>query len=329
MFNRKVILSFDYELFYGDRSGTVLKSLIEPTSLLLDTMDAVGFKGNFFIDCQMLKYLNEENTERTLADYYLIVEQIKDIIRRGHRVELHIHPHWVDAKYNGDGSWDFSEFRHYSLNSFTEHEIVAMFKEGAELLTSVAREVEPDYHLSAFRAGGWAVQPFSAIKKGLQEVGITIDSSVMPGIKLECENSTCDFLNTPVKKYGFYRFEDDVNKEVADGSFIEVPISLAKTGFLYLIANKLNAMMKVHYVCETDGTHFRANDEPSKWTQPKNTSICTFSSRVPLAPMLFAMQSKTDLMCFIDHPKDVSSWTSLGIRNLSKVAKSVLYKDLL
>lgn len=329
MFNRKVILSFDYELFYGDRSGTVLKSLIEPTSLLLDTMDAVGFKGNFFIDCQMLKYLNEENTERTLADYYLIVEQIKDIIRRGHRVELHIHPHWVDAKYNGDGSWDFSEFRHYSLNSFTEHEIVAMFKEGAELLTSVAREVEPDYHLSAFRAGGWAVQPFSAIKKGLQEVGITIDSSVMPGIKLECENSTCDFLNTPVKKYGFYRFEDDVNKEVADGSFIEVPISLAKTGFLYLIANKLNAMMKVHYVCETDGTHFRANDEPSKWTQPKNTSICTFSSRVPLAPMLFAMQSETDLMCFIDHPKDVSSWTSLGIRNLSKVAKSVLYKDLL
>lgn len=329
MFKKKVILSYDYEFFFGDRSGTVRKSLIEPTNLLLDTMDPVGFKGNFFIDWQMLKYLKEENTERTLADYNLIKEQIKDIIRRRHRIELHIHPHWVDAKYNGDGTWNYSDFRHYSLNSFSEHEIIAMFKEGSELLTSIAREVEPNYHLCAFRAGGWAVQPFTAIKNGLQEVGITIDSSVMPGIKLECDNSNCDFLNAPVKKSGYYHFEDDVTVEVADGSFIEVPISLAKTGSLYFLVNKLNAMMKVQYLCETDGTHFRANDAPSKWTQPKNTSICTFSNRVPLAPMLFALQSKTDLMCFIDHPKDVSSWTKLGIRNLAKVANSVLYKDLL
>ena len=77
----------------------------------------------------MLKYLKEENTERTLSDYNLIKNQLKDMVRRGHRIELHIHPHWVDAKYNGDGTWDFSEFRHYSLNSFSEDEITEMLSE--------------------------------------------------------------------------------------------------------------------------------------------------------------------------------------------------------
>lgn len=130
MFQKKeIILSYDYELFFGDRSGTVLRSLIEPTNLLLDAMDSVSFKGNFFVDWQMLKYLKEANTERTLADHQLIIDQLKDMVYRGHRIELHIHPHWVDAKYNGDGTWDFSEFRHYSLNSFSEKEIVDMFVE--------------------------------------------------------------------------------------------------------------------------------------------------------------------------------------------------------
>jgi len=43
MFNKKVILSYDYELFFGDRSGTVQKSLMEATNLLLAKMDPVVY----------------------------------------------------------------------------------------------------------------------------------------------------------------------------------------------------------------------------------------------------------------------------------------------
>ena len=107
---KRIILSYDYELFFGDRSGTVQKSLIEPTNQLLDAMDSVGFKGNFFIDWQMIKYLSMEDDNRCKQDYDAIVNQLKDIVHRGHRIELHIHPHWVDAKYNGDGTWNFNQF---------------------------------------------------------------------------------------------------------------------------------------------------------------------------------------------------------------------------
>lgn len=65
----------------------------------------------------MLKYLRKVDTERTNRDIQLIETQIKDIVRRGHRIELHLHPHWIDAQYNGDGTWNFQNYTHYALSS--------------------------------------------------------------------------------------------------------------------------------------------------------------------------------------------------------------------
>lgn len=218
MKKKKVILSYDYELFFGDRSGTVQKSLIEPTNQLLDAMESVGFKGNFFIDWQMLKYLSLEKDDRCKLDHAAIVSQLKDMVRRGHRIELHIHPHWVDAKYNGDGTWNFDEFRHYSLNSFTKDEITEMFVEGTNLLESIAREIEPNYKIIAFRVGGWAVQPFDILAEGFIKAGIKIDSSVMPGLHSELDNSYFDFRNAPLSQLGYYHFDMDVVTEKKQGN---------------------------------------------------------------------------------------------------------------
>lgn len=327
LMKKKVILSFDYELFFGDRSGTVQKTLIEPTNQLLDAMDSVGFKGNFFVDWQMLKYLKAEGTERTDADYALIENQLKDMIRRGHRIEIHIHPHWVDAKYNGDGTWDYSEFRHYSLNTFTEDEIVDMFKEGAELLTSIARQVEPDYKLCAFRAGGWAVQPFGKIKKGLEAVDIYIDSSSMPGVHIICDNSECNFLDAPCKKEGYYRFSDDVCIEDTQGKFLEIPISRTPAGIIRRIINKLISKSKYDFSSMADGTHVRASDNPDKWETKGPGALCTFSYVVPVFVPLFRLEDRRDVLCFIDHPKDIHKYTCKSIKLLSYVANTVLYKD--
>ena len=38
---KRAILSFDYELFFGDKSGTVQKTLIEPTNIMLNVLDEV------------------------------------------------------------------------------------------------------------------------------------------------------------------------------------------------------------------------------------------------------------------------------------------------
>ena len=95
---RTIILSYDYEIFFGDKSGTIEKTLIVPTNFLLNKMDELEIKGNFFIDYLMLKYLRKVDTERTNRDIQLIETQIKDIVRRGHRIELHFPP--MRTKHN-------------------------------------------------------------------------------------------------------------------------------------------------------------------------------------------------------------------------------------
>ena len=326
---KKIILSFDYELFFGDKSGTVQKTLIDPTKKLLDVMDSVGFKGNFFIDWLMLKYLKAEDDIRCQHDYELIVNQIKDIVARGHRIELHIHSHWVDAKYNGDWTWDFGDFKHYSLQSFNEKDITQMLVDGTNLLTSIAQEVDPDYRIVAFRAGGWAIQPFSKLSEGFKSAGIKIDSSVMPGVEIVTDYSYCNFLNLEPPTGGAYRFSDDVNVEDNNGAFIEVPISSIRPNIPSRIVAKIARIMGVSFDSLADGTHERKCCTPDKWNFPSKRSVCTFSSVAPLDNLLRLLFAPGSVFCFIDHPKDLSRQTIPGIKMLSYFCESMLYKDFL
>lgn len=330
MKRKKIILSYDYELFFGDRSGTVQKSLIEPTNLLLDSMDRVGFKGNFFIDWQMIKYLSLEKDEQCRHDYASVVNQLKDIVRRGHRIELHIHPHWVDAKYNGDGTWNFSEYRHYCLNSFPPNEITDMFVEGTNLLESIAREVIPDYKIVAFRAGGWAVQPFRLLIKGFQKTGIRIDSSVISGLGVISQHASIDYTAIKNPSCGFYKFKD--NESIEDkGEFIEVPISTCKRTFPVKIVSLLSRLIKCDVKAITDGTHSRTADPEEQWLNPHHLGVFTFSNITPLETFLRQVTNNDrDVICYIEHPKDYSKYTARNIRALSCTrCDSINYKDIL
>ena len=41
------------------------------------------------------------------SDYNLIVSNIHEILSEGHMIELHIHPHWLDACFNQEkNTWD-------------------------------------------------------------------------------------------------------------------------------------------------------------------------------------------------------------------------------
>lgn len=328
---RSLILSYDYELFFGERSGTVENTLIKPTNLLLDCMDYVGFKGNFFVDYLMLKYLAKEQDPQPQEDLEKIRKQLKDMVRRGHRIELHLHPHWVDAKYNGDGTWDYSEFRHYSLSTFTENEITDMFKEGADYLNKLAREVDPDYQVYAFRAGGWAVQPFDKLKKGFYEAGIKIDSSVAHGACGKNQFSWFDFRNAPSDET--YCFTNDVCQRDNNGEFLEVPISSLNRWLFYRVIDKTHRMLSKRLHIITDGTHKRKDlkkeniKKNSIWCQPG--SMYTLSRISPITVLICALVCRRKLLVYIDHPKDFTFSALTSIKLLAKNFKSITYCDLI
>lgn len=255
---KNIILSFDYELFFGDEPGTVQKSILEPTYLLLDTLEKVNGKATFFVDYLMLKYLLAEN-EKTRLEANMIIEQLKEIVRRGSRIELHIHPHWIDAKYV-DNKWDFSNFSHYCLSSFPKEDITKMFVEGTEMLESIAREVDPNYKIIAFRAGGWAILPFSNMAEGFRQSGIKVDSSVCYGKIIHAYGYDLDFTDVPSE--GIYRFSDDVKRKDVDGEFIESQICSFKHNIMTTLLNMYYHKRHPELFKKlADGSHNRKNDK--------------------------------------------------------------------
>ena len=53
----KIFLTYDYELFFGDPTGSVEKCIIEPTQRLLEIAKRTGARYTFFIDVGYLKQL--------------------------------------------------------------------------------------------------------------------------------------------------------------------------------------------------------------------------------------------------------------------------------
>lgn len=328
---KEIILSYDYELFFGYNSGTVRRSIIEPTNLLLDRLDNCGFKANFFIDFLMIKALRQEKDTVARNDLISIENQIRDIVKRGHRIELHIHPHWVDAKYVGDGKWDFSNYDHYCIHSLPASDIRDMFTEGCKILKEIIEPIDGNYRIVAYRAGGWAIQPFDKIKNAMVVNDIIIDSSAARKVFSLTGYSKCDFRFIPIEDY--YHFEDDISQPVEKGNFIEVPISTYRRNTIHRILDHGYGLLFPSKLKKyADGTHQLKQEKlsperPSK--RHRKYAMVTLSQRCFLTVLSNLFFTKRKLLVFIDHPKDFTYSALENLWFLSKFTKSILYKDII
>ena len=116
---KEIILTIDYELFLGKETGSVKECMIEPTEKLALILEKNGSKMTVFWD--ILHYYRllelENNYSELKQDRILIEEQILDLARRGHDIQLHLHPHWLDAKYeNSKWNFNYERFKLHNLS---------------------------------------------------------------------------------------------------------------------------------------------------------------------------------------------------------------------
>ncbi len=224
MRNKKLILTFDYELYLGIDSGTVQKCIIEPTDIILDLLNKHRCKGIIFVDATYLLKLAETGHK----DLKIINEQICRIIRSGNNVELHLHPQWLDSYKISDEKWRFKSFERYSLHSLNDEEIGKIFKDGIRLLENMIHKTDKNYKIRAFRAGGWAIQPFYKLKNHFIKNNIYFDFSVNPGLYSGSYSyAYYDFREAP-DELDFWRIDEDPCKPDKNGIFIEIPVSTLK-----------------------------------------------------------------------------------------------------
>jgi peptidoglycan/xylan/chitin deacetylase (PgdA/CDA1 family) len=213
----KIYLTLDYELFLGADTGSVELCLIKPMEYLCAMADKYRVKFTIFVDaaylCALKRFIKYQQINR---DYNIVVQHLSFLKQKGHSIALHLHPHWFYAEYNGN-DW-IAPSGHYKLSDIPLEEVYNIIAESKSLLEEIINT-----RVSAFRAGGFSIQPFELYAKIFEDLGLNIDSSVLCGMQYNSDNQQYDYRNAPQKDS--YPFSKDICKEDNKGPFREYPVS--------------------------------------------------------------------------------------------------------
>ncbi|OQB62917.1 MAG: hypothetical protein BWX95_01201 [Bacteroidetes bacterium ADurb.Bin141] len=223
---KQVLITFDYELFLGNRSGSVDDCLIKPTNQIIDVIEKHGERAIFFVDTTHLLTLEKyaEKYDACSNDLETVSAHIASISKRGHEIFPHLHPHWLDAEYLPQtNEWKLTGTDKYRFFHLNENERELIFTGSVELLNKFIKPHNPEYILDGYRAGGWCIQPFSAFEPYFKKHKIKYDFSVLGKFYLFSNAQFFDFSEAPEKSV--YHFQNDIVKENDKGLFTELNIS--------------------------------------------------------------------------------------------------------
>ena len=224
-------LSLDYELF-GSGRGDVFKHIIEPTNRLLAICSKNGLKLTIFFE--IVEYWKLKETyesgetmgyERNPAE--AMANQIRKAHQLGHDIQLHLHPQWIDAKYE-KGEWELNMkfWRLPEVPDKPTNEISIglgeLIRKGKEDLEHILQQINPDYKCNVLRAGGYNIDPSERLLTILKENEFIADSSIYYGGKAQSELSSYDYTNVT----------NDVPYWFTNGSLLSV--NQGKEGFMEL-----------------------------------------------------------------------------------------------
>ena len=233
-----VIFSSDYEI-HGNGDGCPYELMVEPTDRMLRQFAEYGAKLTIMADIgEILKF--KEHAEQTGRDdfhYEKIAAQLKETIRNGHDVQLHIHASYFNARLE-HGSWkqDWSEYNFAGLPYERLQEVVRV---GKEFLETLLQPVNPDYRCEVFRAANWSMSPSRNAVRALVENGIRIDTSVFKHgrrkgiVSFDYSNACSDVVPWRVD-------ENDICRRSDSGKLLEVPIYSERRWIgAFLTANRI------------------------------------------------------------------------------------------
>src|SRR5689334_17177668 len=106
----KIYLAFvdDWELS-GNGSGDVEELQIEPMRELVKVYDRYGIRGSFNAEVmQQLSFRRLQDRYPELGHAAVAWDNaVLETYRKGHDVQLHIHPQWIGAEYK-NGGWSLT-----------------------------------------------------------------------------------------------------------------------------------------------------------------------------------------------------------------------------
>jgi hypothetical protein len=196
----------------GNGSGDPRVLQFAPMRRLTEIYQKFGVRGSFNAEVmQQLTYRNLQGRFpelRALADEWEQV--VTDSFRQGHDIQLHLHPQWIGAGYEGHGSWNLRG--DWSIINYSGQQMRALLLSGKQFLESLLRKVDPAYSCVSFRAGSWCAAPSDSLFPILAELGFVFDISIVAGIRYDTPHVKLDYSQCEEPFFPYYPEMNDARR---------------------------------------------------------------------------------------------------------------------
>lgn len=302
----KILLTLDYELFLGNKTGTSEHCLIKPMQAMIAHTAKYNVKFTLFVDAAYLYMLKKMGTEYSelLDEFKRVTEHLRYLQSLGHEIQMHLHPQWFYSSYT-NGVWKLDQ-DHYKLSDMPHDEVERLFVSSKQVLDDIV-----GHKTIGFRAGGFSAQPTELLIELFQKTGLRIDSSVCAGTKYDSPKQKYDYSCCPQKSS--YYFDKNICSEIDDiksddVKYLELPITMYRLSPLFYwkyIAIRMLRSSKHRNM--GNGVSIAANNDSIRSRLLKHSlGMATIDGyKISYLVNVYKQQmiNNAPLMCIIGHPK--------------------------
>lgn len=202
-----VLLEDDWEL-KGNGLGNVAELQYVPSLFLMNLCQELNIKMTFMVDvAQQLTFINHQSNPEIKIQKELWDNNVRFMKQKGFDVQLHLHPQWINAKYEkgffyvGD-NWNIGSYEDGVRKNLVDNAVKYLY----ELITPI----DSEYKIHSFKPGSWGIQPSEGILNDLLNNGIKLVLGVKKGLYVP--NLKVDYRNLEEDTYPYYPDFKDITK---------------------------------------------------------------------------------------------------------------------
>lgn len=177
----------------GNGTGDPRVLQFEPMRKLVKIFNEHGVRGSF--NAEVMQQLAYRSQQERFPELKVIADEWEQVVtesfRQGHDIQLHLHPQWLGASYQGQGNWKLGG--DWSILNYPRQQIREMLLTGKQYLESLLRKIDPGYACVSFRAGSWCAAPSDSLMPILSELGFVFDMSIVAGIRNDTPQVELDY----------------------------------------------------------------------------------------------------------------------------------------
>ena len=279
-------LADDWEV-RGNGTGDPRVLQFKPMRQLVKIFNRYGVRGSFNVE--VMQQLTYRRLQDRFPELKIIADEweqaVKGAFCQGHDIQLHLHPQWLNAEYQGNGNWKLPG--DWSIINYPTQQIRAMLVAGKQYLEHLLHEIDPSYTCISFRAGSWCAAPSDSLLPILSELGFVFDMSIVAGLRLETRHVKLDYTQCDERFAPYYPEMRDARRAsrsvepivcIPTNSFSGARIALFRRDF-----GKASAMLRRKFREGQQigtGTALSCGRGGDEWTNKGESGVLGLAKRV-------------------------------------------------